>query len=345
MGQPTPSAAADSSTPSLPARYYLRLAELLVELGVDLEALLNDAKVAADRLLAPSASLSLDEVQALSLNAARLCGRADLGLQLGRRLEPASHDVLGLAMQQAPTLDAALRLAARYFSLLSPGFRMRYHLDPEHGELAIYPRLAFRDEVLRLHLDTVLAAVLTEINFLNACRLQPLRVDLGWPRPDHHSNYNALLGITPAFSALPLPGIQLQFAAPDLLAPRDEANQPGLLRARQRCEATVQRLQTRGLADWTQMMLRHAAHSMPNKRELAALLGMSERSFTRRLAAEGCSFRQLSLDYRLRAAEQALTAGDESLTALAHRLGYSDGANFTRAFRRRYGRAPRDWRR
>lgn len=339
-----PTGIAEPASPELPARYYLRLAELLAALGVDLQALVRQSGVSIERLLQPGATLALGDVQALTCCACRLAGKPELGLLLGARLEPASHEVLGLALQQTRSLDQALRLASRYFSLLSPGFRMRYRLDQGGAEVELIPCLPFEAEALQLHLDTVLAASLGELRFLAGYRLLPRSVELGWARTAYAQRYVDLIGRPPAFAALPLPGIRLSFAASDMLALRPQADTRLLADARQRCEAMVQRtLRRAGLADWTRMMLRHAAHGMPRKQELADLLGLSTRSFTRHLAREGCNFRQLSLQSRLLAAEQTLGHGAESITALAHRLGYSDAANFTRAFRRARGCAPRHW--
>ena len=335
-----------NSGPGLPARYYRRLAGLLATQGLEPDRLLGDSGVDAQRLLAADGEISLGEANALALSALRLSARDDLGLLLGSALEPASHDVLGLAMQQASCLDTALRLAARYFSLLSPGFRMRYRLQEETAELTIYPSLAFSPDALRLHLDTVLIATLSEVSFLLGQRHVPNSVDLGWERPHYARRYADLIGRPPSFSALPFPGIRLCFSASQVLRPRPEANAPSLAAARQRCEAQVQRTLSRHrLSDWTRMMLHHSAHGIPRKQELAQLLGISTRSFTRYLSREGNTFRQLSDDTRQQAAEVALQHGEESITALAHRLGFSDGANFNRAFRRRHGCAPRSFRR
>lgn len=332
--------------PELPARYYLRLAELLAELGIDLERLIEHSGVGVERVLDASSMLTLTEVQNLSRSACQLADLPELGLLLGSRLEPASHDVLGWAMQQAPTIDAALRLASRYFSLLSPGFRMRYRLDSTVAEVELMPSLPFEHEALRLHLDTVLAAALTEVRYLAKRRLVPRSVDLGWSRPEYAQRYKTLIGRMPQFSALAWPGVRFWFDADDMLAPTQQADPTALAEARLRCERRVQRtLRGAGLAAWTAMMLHHAAHGMPKKGELAALLGMSARSYTRHLAREQCSFRQLSLQSRLRLAHASLAEGNSTITDLAHRLGYSDAANFSRAFRQVHHCAPRAWRR
>src|SRR5690606_7270419 len=118
----------------LPARYYARLGLLLTEQGVALECLLRLARLPTRRLLDPEGRLSVPEVERLSRHALALYPGRDLGWRLGARIPPAEHATLGHALLAAPTLDAALRLAARYFALLSPGFVLRYRLEADCGE-------------------------------------------------------------------------------------------------------------------------------------------------------------------------------------------------------------------
>ncbi len=54
--------------------------------------------------------------------------------------------------------------------------------------------------------------------------------------------------------------------------------------------------------------------------------------------------RQLLARTRLDAALALLTAGDESVAAIAHACGYADHSAFTRQFRRSTGVSPREWR-
>lgn len=81
--------------------------------------------------------------------------------------------------------------------------------------------------------------------------------------------------------------------------------------------------------------------------ESAAALGISPRYLNKLLAGEGQSFQRHVLEQRL-----ALARRDLSLPQLAHRQigeiafgwGFNDLSHFGRAFRRRYGVSPRDFR-
>jgi AraC-like DNA-binding protein len=74
-------------------------------------------------------------------------------------------------------------------------------------------------------------------------------------------------------------------------------------------------------------------------------LGMSERSFQRRLAAAGLRFSGLIEESRFAAAARLLREPGRQVVEIAAELGYADAANFTRAFRRWAGVPPREYRR
>jgi len=80
---------------------------------------------------------------------------------------------------------------------------------------------------------------------------------------------------------------------------------------------------------------------------IAAALGLATRSLHRLFEAEGSSFMRWVLDQRLAAAARDLadlTQAGRSVSDIALSHGFADLAHFSRAFRRRFGAAPRDYR-
>ncbi|MEM9621525.1 MAG: helix-turn-helix domain-containing protein [Pseudomonadota bacterium] len=80
------------------------------------------------------------------------------------------------------------------------------------------------------------------------------------------------------------------------------------------------------------------------KPEIANLLNISERSLTRRLAAEDSSYNQLFAQVQAERAQNLLGNGKLTIAAVAYRMGYSDPAAFTRAFSAWLGVTPSEWR-
>jgi AraC-like DNA-binding protein len=76
---------------------------------------------------------------------------------------------------------------------------------------------------------------------------------------------------------------------------------------------------------------------------IAAHLGMSPRTFARRLAEEGATFTRLLHRLRLALARRYLREG-MAVSKVAWLLGYQEVGGFSHAFRRWTGKAPSDWR-
>jgi AraC-like DNA-binding protein len=78
---------------------------------------------------------------------------------------------------------------------------------------------------------------------------------------------------------------------------------------------------------------------------VARELGLSPRSFQRRLQERGLTYRGLVEEARLQPSLALLEQGQLSIVSIAHQLGYLDATSFSRAFRSWAGMAPREWRR
>ena len=111
------------------------------------------------------------------------------------------------------------------------------------------------------------------------------------------------------------------------------------------CEAELSALgERRRLAMRVRDILTHSEQHYLSIENVADRLHMSDRTLKRQLAAEGTSFSTLVDEVRYRHATSLLSRTDYTLEQIADELGYSDVANFSRAFKRWSGRSPSNWR-
>ena len=82
----------------------------------------------------------------------------------------------------------------------------------------------------------------------------------------------------------------------------------------------------------------------PRLTHVAATLGVSTRTLKRKLAQGGTSFRALLLESQLRRARHLLAHTQLRVAEVAHRLGYENPANFSRAFTQSTGESPSAYR-
>lgn len=331
-------------TPDIPARYYARMAELLLAQGVDVAALLKKADITLAELQG-EALLQLEQVERLVDAALRVTGRTDLGPRLGRALKLSSHSIVGYAMLSSPTVGYALHLAARFFRLIMPTFRMRYRRAGQSLEITYAPLASMSRQCFEFHLEAIVVATHWEARDLLQQRMPGYALYLSYPEPPHAARYAELTEARCHFGWDMRPGARFVFPAAIIDQPLALADPSALQMAEARCSALVRRVVSDGhVSNWVRMMLGEASDGMPTLDELARTLNLSSRTLNRYLQKEGPGFRELAKQVRHERARAMLAEGILSVNQIAYELGYSDAANFTRAFRRLAGLSPSRYR-
>ncbi|MGQ0529644.1 MAG: AraC family transcriptional regulator [Panacagrimonas sp.] len=329
----------------LPARYYALLATRLVQWGVDLPRLLHDAGIDPQVLDPPEGRFRPEQVERLVVLASERSGRSDLGFELGRMLKLSSHDILGYAMLSAPSVDQALRLVSRYFSLITPTYSLRYRRAEQFAEVIVQPLLPLSARAREIHLEAIAVAFYEHVRVLLSGTPPACSLHLSYEAPPHAVRYQELSAAVVHFGEHGLTGARIVLDNAVVMRPLAMADDHALRMAKSRCAQLLNHV-TEGarLSDWVRMMLGQAADGQPKLEELAQILNLSPRTLERRLSVEGHRFRDLARHARYDRACALLAAGRLSVTQIAYQLGYTDVANFTRAFRRESGMAPSAYR-
>src|SRR5690242_19067176 len=83
-------------------------------------------------------------------------------------------------------------------------------------------------------------------------------------------------------------------------------------------------------------------HGKARTSEVARRLGVGQRTFARRLSAEGLNFSAVLGDLRINLANRYLADRQLSISQIAWLLGYQEVGSFSHAFRRWTGKTPRE---
>lgn len=328
----------------VPVRYYLRLGEVLARHRVDLAAVLRDQGLPLDLLDQADATMKFSRVEQLIEHLDTLTGRTDLGFDLGHLLSVSTHSFVGFGMLSSPNVERAMSFVARYFRLVMPSFRMRYSSGADFAELHFTPTVAMGHACLAFHLEAIAMAALRDAQDLTGGRAPPCRIQLSVPEPPHRRRYDELRGVEVQFGAERVPGARLRFADDLRTYPLVMADPNALRVAEERCRTLVAHVASvRQFGEWVTMTLREVSEGLPTLGELAAMLNISSRTLNRYLEREGTSFRELSGRIQHELACERLSGGAMTVTEVAYSLGFSDPANFTRAFRDRARCSPREY--
>lgn len=332
----------DDLSPLHGAIWVRQLAEDLARRGLAPGPLLSRAGLGRAALAAEGARAPIDRMATFFELAAEATGDACLGLRFGLTRDARDAGLIGYVGLSSPDLRAALKGLARFHRVFSDAVSVdvarleagevawAFRGDPgqPRGQLQAFSAgniLAFlrRGTGRRLGLRGVTLPLAAGGTPGDAARLLdcPVVQEGGWVR----------LSLAPGDLALPLVTADqrllsiLQGHAEEVLvrlAPGREALGERVLRA----------------------LLDGLAQGGARQELVAADLGLSPRSLSRRLAEEGTSFARLLDDLRRDLAQAHLAAGME-VTQVAFLLGYAEPSSLAHAFRRWTGQSPSEWRR
>lgn len=265
-------------------------------------------------------------------------GEADTALRMATQLDARANRLVEVAVRSSATIGRALGCLARSAPLVHRGFEAaaqgpRWVLRTPRRPRGLGRRvheLAVAYAILQVRAG-VPAFAIEEAWFAHA---RPARIDA----------LQALLGSAPvAFgcedSGFSIAGAGLDHPMPAADARTLETIEPLLVEALGAPSASP---------SFADRVAAHVAVSLPGAAdvaEVARAMHMSGRTLQRRLEQEGTTFSEVLDRARLDVARRALAEPSVTLTDVAVRLGFSDLATFTRAFKRWAGMPPGQWRR
>lgn len=332
----------DEVSPLHGAVWARQLAEDLARRGVPPGPLLARAGLGRASLAEEGARVPLDRMAAFFEAAAQATADACLGLRFGLARDARDAGLIGYVGLSAPDLRSALTGLARFHRVFSDAVAIdisrlgeghvawAFRGDPAlpRGQmqafsagniLAFLRRATGRRLALRgATLPVAPGGVPDEAARLLGC---PVVQEGAWVR----------LALDPADLALPLVAADQR-----LLAILHSHAQEVLAHLGVRRESLSERV-LRALLDGL-------AQGAARQDLVAADLGLSPRSLSRRLAGEGTSFARLLDDLRRDLAQAHLGDGME-VTQVAFLLGYAEPSSLAHAFRRWTGQSPSEWRR
>ncbi|HEY6356127.1 MAG TPA: AraC family transcriptional regulator ligand-binding domain-containing protein [Burkholderiaceae bacterium] len=331
----------------IPLRYARPLFDFVREQRPQaLQRILDEAGLPAPPVTG-SGRLSTAQFDALIGAATRALERTDIGFEIGLRVNIDSHDALSIALRACRTIDAMLRTAARYSRLISPVVSIQYRRDEAGGEYLLRPRGAMSQTTLYASEEIFALAVHADVRARYGTT-RGLEIFFSMPQPKHAARYRALAPTRFVFAANALPEVRCRLPASMLdrpLADTRAAPNPTLLDELRAADSAAGRDRGKhGIRDWIVLILNEAEGVQPSLADLAALLEVSERTLSRRLAAEGADLRRLSRDIRAQRACALLTATALPVEHIGQRLGYASIGAFSMAFKTIFGVSPMQYR-
>ncbi|MFK7836714.1 MAG: AraC family transcriptional regulator [Sulfitobacter sp.] len=310
--------------------------------AVDARAVLESVGLAADGPLDPKQMLEDDDYYGMIELMAEQMDITPLPLIVGEAMRPDEYGALGLAWKAAPNLLGSFSRVARYWRLWTSV--TQYELEEtDRGMLYVQRREGLRRLGMRISIEATLASGVSLGRQVSPRPFSPIEVYFQHTAPktiEHHETYF---------------GCPVHFGADKdaMLLSHQSLSEPNILGDAGITAFLVSHLDqelaqiddTPALHTQTKSEIARAlSEGLPKMGDIARRLGLSARSFHRRLAEHGLNFQTLTEETRREIATAMLQEDRYSLSEIAFLTGYSEQSAFNRAFKRWMGVTPAAYR-
>jgi len=266
----------------------------------------------------------------------------ELPVHVGASMKCDEYGALGLAWKAAPTLYGSCSRIERYARLWTGVVSYELRPDPR-GTLFILHRAGERRLGLRLSNEATLASSVSLSRQVCPVPFSPTEVFLQHPAPKSKAFHVDWFGCPVTFEA----------DLDAVLISNEAMERPNILGDEGISRYLISDLETElselkpvpPLVTETKDAIAQALNEgAPLMADIARRLGLSGRSFHRRLSEHGLSFQTLTEETRRELAEGLLREEEYSLADIAFLTGFSEQSSFTRAFKRWLGQTPASYR-
>jgi len=325
-----------SRKPVLIAAYGRGIAAALELVNIDAREVFDRAGVSLRSTSDPMQRMTNLEVSCIYREAVKATGDPYFGLFVGDNFHTANLHVLGFALLASSTLrDFCLRLR-NYYHLASTNVEISLQESAQESTLIINtlnPDICWETHDTFITVIVRLMRTVYDPNF-NPTRLELMRHQpVGGDKPFREyfkcevlfDRPSMLICFDSAIIDKPLPGASKELAqmhdqtAMDYLQKLEHQDIPSRVRT---------------------IIVKDLSSGLVSKKQVADKLYMSTRNLELKLAVENTNFQKIVESTRRSLAEGYIEQSSIAITEIAYLLGFSDAANFTRAFKRWTGKSP-----
>lgn len=323
-------------TRGIAARETLRY---LDKKGFDAAPLLAKAELSRAQLMEDPGGISVASQHRFLELAALETKDSLLGLHVSGELDMRDIGILFYLQASSATVEDALDHLARYAATTSEEIRLE--ISRQEGEVLLtFYHVLDSDNPRRQHSELIALAFSRVLRFLTNHDFAPRRMTFAHPRNKGLREVERIMRCPVEFAQATDSWMLLQRDVELPILTKDSR----LLQILEQhaIDLLSERRAPAGLLELVENQLLIALRSgRVQALEVAQQLGMSERSFRRRLAEEGTSFGEVLDRLRNRLALRYLEEEDITFKQIAYRLGYSEPGAFNHAFKRWTGTSPR----
>ncbi|EAT13771.1 AraC family transcriptional regulator [Bermanella marisrubri] len=324
--------------------YARSLLETADALGGNSRELQQQFSLSDSKLSQPEGRISIPRFMRLGFAAIEQTGRADLGLEMGKRVRIPLLGLPGFLAMTAKDIESACLIIAHYERLSSTNCRgqSRFYMDQGKGVASFYSISPYNDYNLFV-VDSVLASQHKILEWMCGRSGAVERVEVEFAAPDYASAYEDY------FECPVLFGQQrnaLIIKSDALSWPLLQHDKNAFLNLKSICdERLAQASRERDLSEKVMDEIGPLLEGQtPTIEQVADSLGMPPWTLRRKLQDHDTSFQNLLNETRRGLAESYMKDTDLAIGEIAYLLGFSSPTAFQRAFKRWTSLSPGQYR-
>jgi AraC-like DNA-binding protein len=327
---------------TVPVRAVEKIIDAASAYNVQAEKLYRAVGLDPTLLKDPDNRIPFAQLVALYECASKLTGDDAFGLHVGERSEAKLFDILGYALINSPTFGDAINRLVRYHSIWAEGAVFNLVTTGARAQLA-YEYVDMQGEACRHDCEMTLAIMVSFGRQVTGIDWSPQEVSFQHSKPadvsEHKRIFRAPLHFDSPVNELILDrsllDVPLVKADPALCAVLDR-HAESLLAQFPRQDSFTSRVR--------QAVCEALNDGEPRLEDISRKLGISTRTFQRKLREEGTCYQDLLDDTRLNLSRRYLQEPELAICEVAYILGFSEPSAFYRAFRRWTGITPKEFR-
>jgi AraC-like DNA-binding protein len=326
---------------TIPVEYVRLIAEQLRSMGASVDEWLERNGTSEAELSDPDRLLHYPQFRRLVLTALEAAREPALGLFVGERLVASTHGVVGAAAVNSSTVRQALDVVERFSRLRSSVIAISHEVGA-HAARVLFTEALPLGDVQRPLLEAVVLSIKNVVDeiTMGACQVHEVAFPFG--QPEYAALARDIFGCKVRYGQS-WAGFSASPGALDL--PLKLADPAAFEEAALICQRELDRIAANeSMGARVRRLLLEKQTGFPSLQVTARLFHMTPRTLHRRLVDEGTSFRELLESVRHTLAVEHVKSGRFSVEEIAYRLGYTDLANFRRAFKRWEGLPPSAYR-
>ncbi len=317
---------------SQPADYVIGIAEQLTRMGIDGEYWLRKHGLSYAQLLDPQLALPIKQFRQIVLSAMQHSVEPALGLLIGQSLSMQNHGLLGLAVQKCSNLWEVILLLESFIGIRTPMVSVCHDIGHHKLKIILEEKIIL-GEIRRPVLETILIAIKNCFDTLLFEKKPVHQVVFPFHQPSYNDLAEELFGCEIIYEQSWC-GLVISLESLSQTFKKTELN--SLVEITQLCRLELNRLTQKNLLSnrIKILLFNFQITGFPNLTIISRMVNLTPRTLHRNLVLEGTSFSAILSDVKNKLALFHLEFAHFSVQEIAFILGYSDVANFRRAFKK-----------